>query len=146
MYDAPVSFHFAVDFENGPPAQDNRFSEVSGITADVGTEELQEGGVNTYVHRLPTGASYGNLVLKRGMLGGSEVRSWCRNAIENFQFEPRDVNVTLLNTEHIPLMQWTFIRAWPVKWSISDLSAQDNALVVESLELAYRRFRKSFPA
>lgn len=145
MYQAPVSFHFVVNFENGSSVQDSRFSEVSGLTADVGTEELQEGGVNAYVHRLPTGTKYGNLVLKRGMLAGSEVRKWCRRAIEDFQFEPWDVTVTLLNAEHVPLAQWTFMQTWPVKWSISDLNAQDNSLVVESLELAYQRFRKSFP-
>ena len=48
----------------------------------------------------------------------------------------------LLNEEHEPLATWNFLRAYPVKWSLSDFKAQENALAVESLELAYSRFRK----
>ena len=50
--------------------------------------------------------------------------------------------VTLLNEEHLPLARWDFQRAYPVKWSLSDFKAQENALAIESLELAYQMFRK----
>jgi phage tail-like protein len=76
------------------------------------------------------------------MLNDSQVTKWVRDAIENGIFEPRDISVILLNEEHEPLASWAFAKAWPVKWSISDFKAQDNALVIESLELAYRMFRK----
>jgi phage tail-like protein len=148
MHDIPVVFHFKVEFDALEPGemssadQDNRFQEVSGLTAEISTEELREGGLNEYAHRIPTGAKYGNLVLKRGFINSSEVTKWCRAALENFQFQPRNVLVTLLNDQHDPLAGWYFIRAYPVKWSISDLKAQENSLVVESLELAYSKFRK----
>ena len=116
--------------------------EVPGWEAEVTVEELREGGQNLFVHRLPNGAKYGNLVLKRGMLDDSEVADWCRDGIENFSFDPKNVTVYLLNDDHDPLATWHFLKAWPVKWSVSDFKAQDNALVIESLELAYRRFRK----
>lgn len=142
MIDIPVVFHFKVEFGPNSKEKDNRFQEVTGLSAEVTTEELKEGGENHFVHRLPTGAKYGNLVLKRGYLEDSDVAKWCRKAIENFIFEPKDVVVTLLNEEHEPLVNWQFLRAYPVKWSISDLKAQENGLAVESLELAYSRFRK----
>lgn len=142
MYPVPVGFHFKVEFENVGEGNDARFQEVTGLSAEVTVEELREGGQNLYVHRLPAGAKYGNLILKRGLLGDSEVAGWCRDAIENFSFDPKDITVYLLNEEHVPLAAWYFLKAWPVKWSISDFKAQDNALVIESLELAYRRFRK----
>jgi phage tail-like protein len=62
--------------------------------------------------------------------------------VEEFTFEPREVTVTLLNEEHEPLAAWHFLAAYPVKWSVSDLKAQENALAIETLELAYRMFRK----
>lgn len=142
MLDVPVVFHFKVEFGTNSAEQDNRFQEVTGLGAEVTVEELKEGGLNQYVHKLPNGAKYGNLVLKRGYIEDSEVGKWCRKAIEDFTFEPKDVAVTLLNEEHEPLANWQFLRAWPVKWSISDFKAQENALVVESLELAYSLFRK----
>ncbi len=140
MYNIPVSFHFKVDFGLGD--QEARFQEVTGLSAEITVEELREGGLNEYAHRLPTGAKYGNLVLKRGFLEDSAVADWVRDAVENFSFEPRDITVILLNEEHQPLASWEFVKAWPVKWSVSDFKAQDNALVIESLELAYRRFRR----
>lgn len=142
MHDIPVVFHFKVEFGATSPDEDNRFQEVTGLSAEVTTEELREGGVNDYVHRLPNGAKYGNLVMKRGLINDSEVAGWFRDAIENFVFDPKDVTVTLLNEEHDPLASWEFLRAYPVKWSVSDFKAQDNALAIESLELAYRSFRR----
>ena len=142
MLDIPVVFHFKVEFGAGSPDRDNRFQEVTGLSAEMTVEELREGGLNQYVHKLPNDAKYGNLVLKRGYIEDSEVTEWCRNAIENFIFEPKDISVSLLNDEHEPLANWQFFRAWPVKWSISDFKAQENALVVESLEFAYDMFRK----
>jgi len=142
IYDIPPVFHFKVEFQLGEPVADNRFQEVAGLSAEVAVEEVREGGLNEYAHKLPTGAKYGNLVLKRGFINDSKVRDWCRDAVENFDFSPKDVSVLLLNEEHEPLASWQFMGAWPVKWSISDFKAQENALVVESLELAYRMFRR----
>jgi phage tail-like protein len=141
MYNIPAVFHFKVDFGPSLHESDNRFQEVSGLTAEVTTEELREGGLNEYAHRLPTGVKYGNLILKRGFVD-SEVSSWCRKAVQEFIFEPRLVTVTLLNEEHEPVSAWHFAGAYPVKWSVSDFKAQENALAIESLELAYSRFMK----
>jgi len=143
MRDLPVVFHFKVSFgAAGSDDEDNRFQEVTGLTTEVTVEEYREGGLNVQAHRLPTGAKFGNLVLKRGYLGSTTAAQWCRKAIEQFVFEPKDVDVALLNEQHEPLAQWTFMGAYPVKWSLSDLKAQDNAVAIESMELAYKRFRK----
>ncbi len=142
MHDIPVVFHFKVELAGGSADQDVRFQEATGLQAEVTTEELREGGLNEYVHRLPTGAKYGNLVLKRGYVKSSEMADWVQRAVESFEFDPRDVTVSLLDEEHAPVAAWSFVRAWPVKWSLSDLKAQENALAVESMELAYRSFRK----
>ena len=142
MYQIPPVFHFKVEFQLGEPRSDNRFQEVTGLAAEVAVEEVREGGLNEYAHKLPTGAKYGNLVLKRGFITDSAVFDWCRAALENFDFQPLDVDVSLLDEKHEPLAAWQFMGAWPVKWSVSDFKAQENALAVESLELAYRMFRR----
>ncbi len=142
MYEIPAVFHFKVEFRLGEPESDNRFQEVTGLSAEVTVEEVKEGGLNEYVHKLPNGAKYGNLVLKRGFITDSSVTDWCRDAVEAFDFDPRDVSVSLLDEKHEPLASWEFMGAWPVKWSISDFKAQENALAVESMELAYRMFRR----
>ncbi|MGD8777792.1 MAG: phage tail protein [Ignavibacteria bacterium] len=143
-YYPPVGFHFRVEFDGiSSDADDTRFQEVSGLNSELGVEELIEGGENRFSHRLPGRAKYSNLVLKRGLLVGSELISWCKNAIENFEFETKTVNVTLLNEEHEPVSEtFSFINAYPVKWSISDFKSTDNSIVIETLELAYQYFRR----
>jgi phage tail-like protein len=143
MFTPPVGFHFKVEVLGlTPVADDLRFVEVGGLAIEVATEELAEGGENRFVQRYPGRAKYGDLVLKRGLLKGSEVWKWAQKCIEELDVEPHDVNVTLLNEEHEPLMTWHLVGAFPVKWSVSDLNATANAFAVETLTLSYRFFRR----
>lgn len=57
------------------------------------------------------------------------------------KFTPSNVLVMLLNEKSIPLSSWLFKRAYPVKWTVSDLDANANAVVIDTLELAYARFQ-----
>jgi phage tail-like protein len=142
-YYPPVGFHFKVEFQGvGSGDADTRFQEVSGLTAEIQTEELVVGGENRFSYRLPTRAKYGNLILKRGMLQDSGLVSWFTKAIEDFEFKPADVNVYLLNENHEITSSWIFTQAYPVKWAISDFKAQDNSLVIETIELVYQYFRR----
>jgi phage tail-like protein len=139
----PVAFHFRVGFDlPGFSEKDARFQEVTGLSVELGVEELVEGGENRFIHRLPTRPKYGNLILKRGFLDDSDLAQWLKDGIENFQFTPVDVLVTLLNEEHEPLAGWSYVGAWPVKWAVSELKAQENTLVIETLELSYKYFRR----
>jgi len=144
-YRPPVGFHFRVEFQlTDTQDGDARFQEVAGLGAELGVEEVVEGGENRFSHRLPTRARYANLILKRGLFKDSRLIDWCRKGIENFDFEPTTVNVTLLNEKHEPLSEtYSFLKAWPVKWSVSDFKAQENSLVIETLELAYTYFTRS---
>jgi phage tail-like protein len=142
-YYPPVGFHFKVEFQGITSAEaDARFQEVAGLGAEITTEELSVGGENRFVYRLPTKAKYGNLVLKRGMLKDSGLIKWFKDAIEDFEFRPADVNVHLLDENHQISLSWKFIQAYPVKWLVSDLKAQESSLLVETIELAYQYFRK----
>ncbi len=137
----PVGFHFRVDFDGIPTGKDIGFQSVSGINATVpNSESHPEGGENRFVHRLPTVATYDNLVLKRGMLVDSKLIEWFRDAIERFKFKPRNIRVTLLNENHEPLQAWNFINAWPTKWNIDGFDAQNNGIVVDNIEFSYQYF------
>ena len=88
-YYPPVGFHFRVDFSGFPgESADIRFQSISGINASVpNSETYQEGGENRFTHRLPQRASYENLVLKRGMLVGSRLIQWFKDALMDFKFK-----------------------------------------------------------
>jgi len=137
-YYPPLGFHFKVEFASFPG--EFEFQSVSGLTVSVDTEEIAEGGENRFKHKVPVRSKYPNLVLKRGLLVNSEIIDWCRNALENFVFEPTNLIVKLLNEEHQPLLSWNVVHVYPVKWSVSDFNAEENKLVIETLELTYNYF------
>lgn len=140
-YYPPVGFHFKVEFlEIGANNNDIRFQSVSGLNVEYDTETFKEGGEIRFEHKLPTRTKYPDLSLKRGMLNDSGVIKWCLNALQNREFKPAEINVTLLNEKHEPIKTWHIHRAWPRKWAVSDLNAQENSLVVETLEISYSHF------
>jgi phage tail-like protein len=142
IYYPPVGFHFRVEFGlEGIGDNDFRFREVSGLSMELEEETYNEGGELRFVHKLPVRARYPDLVLKRGLLVDSVVRRWCEDAIYNFDIQPADVWVTLLDEAHAPLMTFAIVKAWPKKWNLSDLNAETGAIVIESLELGYQYFK-----
>ncbi|HSK13711.1 MAG TPA: phage tail protein [Phnomibacter sp.] len=140
----PVGFHFRVEFflQGATPSTEIHFQEVGGLNKEMTTEEFIEGGENRFVYRFPKGTKYPNLVLKRGMVTDSKLMDWVRDAIDHFDFRPANVTVTLLNPQHEPLVKWDLMNCWPVKWSTNDLKAQENAVVIEVLELTYQVYRQ----
>ena len=141
-YYPPVGFHFKVEVLDLPPADDDvRFSEVSGLAVEMGTEEVPEGGENRFVQKYPLRAKYPELVLKRGLLPDSEIVTWIRQCIEDQQIEPKNIDIKLLNEEHQPLMTWHVVNAYPTKWTVSDFNASNNSVVIESLQFFYQYFR-----
>lgn len=151
-YHPPTGFHFKVEFlgvDGMDSDTEQRFQEVSGLSFEIETEDLVEGGENRFVYKLPKRAKYPNLVLKRGMLQGTALMQWIKSAMNTYftalvyDFSPADILVTLLDEAGEPLAAWNVVSAYPVKWSTSNFSAKENAVVVETLELAYKYFEKT---
>ena len=143
-YYPPAGFHFKVEFqdlENKIQISDYQFQSVSGLSVDLETEEIAEGGENRFKHKIPVRTKYPNLVLKRGLLIDSDLIDWCRDAIENFEIKPINLTVMLLNEKHEALLTWSVTHAYPVKWMVEEFNAEENKLVIESLELTYNYFK-----
>ena len=142
----PVAFYFQLIFSGESGKVDASFKEVSGITMEMDTEEIAEGGNNVYKHRVPTTAKFSNLVLKRGLVPkNSGVITWCMKTLggglSDF-IETKNIIVNLLDENGQPLNSWSFVNAWPVKWSASDLNSMNNEIVIETLEFAYSYFQE----
>ena len=136
----PVGFYFNLSFKG----EDAAFQEVSGMSKEMGIEEIACGGENRFKYRLPTVATSQNLVLKRALITDkSPLLNWCANCIDQGlmnKITTHDVSVSLLDPGGTLLKMWTFSRAYPIKYSISDLKSQESGLVIESIELAYAYF------
>ena len=140
-YYPPVSFHFKVEFINIGNDNDVRFQSVGGLSLEQEVENIKEGGLNLYEHKIPGRSKFTDLSLKRGLLFDSEVITWVKDALYDRKYQPANLNIHLLNSDHDPLFTWKVFRAWPRKWSLSDLNATENSLMVETLEIAYAYYK-----
>lgn len=142
MSDYPLpGFYFRLTFPLELGLADTSFKEVSGMSMEMGIEEIAEGGENRFKHRVPTGAKYQNLVLKRGVTSSISVLSlWCEATIAgglSSKIITQTVILSLLDEDSFPIKNWSFINAWPVKWEFSPLDSMKNEILIESLELSY---------
>ena len=138
--DYPVGFYFSLSFEG----EDAAFKEVSGISKELGVEEVAGGGENRFKYRLPTVSASKNLSLKRAIVPtGSQLITWCANTLDNglaTAIQTQDVSVDLLDNEGKILMKWTFYNAYPLSYAVSDLKSQESEILIETIELAYNYF------
>jgi phage tail-like protein len=141
----PVAFSFSVTFGNED--QDTSFQEVSGISSEIATEDVTEGGENRFVHKLPTGVKRNNLELKRGIAPLSSVLiKWCKSVLESDFTEviqPKNIIVNLLDEEQNPLRSWRFINAFPVKWEVEGFNSTKNEVAIEKIVLSYNYSERS---
>jgi len=140
----PLAFRFSVLFFAGgitPNPLDVMFQKVSGLGTTVELEPIQEGGQNFYTQQLPKRIQHENLVLERGLIVGSPLVIEFNAAISLFKFNTSNVLVTLIDGTNIPIASWLFMKAFPVKWRVSDLDASANSVVIETMELAYQHMQ-----
>lgn len=151
IYDPPLGFHFVVRFENLRPATaDFKFQSVSGLSMEMLTESHKEGGNNQYDLELPMKSQYADLILKRGLwIRGEDERledtsgtlqAWCHRTIQSLIVRPSNVRISLYNPKRDPIMSWWIKGAWPKKWNVSDFNAEENQIVIETIELHYDYF------
>jgi phage tail-like protein len=139
-YYPPWGFYYKVEFDISGNTNDARFQSVSGLSVEYDYENFKEGGENRFEHKLPVRTRYADMVLKRGMVTGSELISWFNKAFRDREFNPANVNVILMNEKGEPLRTWKISHAIPKKWIISDLNSMENSIVIETMELSYRYF------
>jgi phage tail-like protein len=142
-YYPPPGFHFRVIFgTDSRDSIDTRFQSVSGLSMEFETETKKEGGELRFEHVLPVRARFSPLILKRGLViqNSALLKTWCTDAFNSFNIIPKNLTIHLLNEEHEPVMTWNVVRAWPKKWSLSDLNAEQSNLAIETFELNYQYF------
>lgn len=139
-----TGFYFSVSIDGKSSTVDAAFQEVSGLSKEMQVEEVVSGGENRFKYRLPTMTTFSNLVLKRGVTSDSSpLIEWVANTLNGGlanAIEPKTLMVNLLNSDGKPCQSWTFNKAYPLKWSASDLNSEKGEVFIETIELAYQYF------
>src|SRR5260370_9572819 len=113
------------------------FSECSGLEATMEVMDYKEGGVNGYVHKFPTRASYSNITLKHGVIYlYDDLWSWHYDFVQG-QGKRKDGLIGLLYESRKPAKVWKFRRGLPMKRTAPALNASQSNAAIESLEIAH---------
>ena len=142
------------------------FSEVSGLNAEMDTEEYREGGHNTGPHKFVKWGRYPNLVFKRGVTLNTDIWDWYYATLYRSKDPVRKNGVVVLTDrglgltalaggpsplalpglDRLPVGVWFFRNALPEKLQGPQLNAKSNEIAIESLELVHEGLYRFGPA
>ncbi len=121
------------------------FTEVSGLNVEVTEDQIEEGGQNQFVHRLPGRMSWPNIVLKRGLVENDNLFAWfSKTAGDGFaktnKLERHTAAITMMSEDGDRLRSWRLDGVFPVKWTGPELAASTMERATEELEIAHHGF------
>jgi phage tail-like protein len=116
------------------------FQSVSGLDGGFSSVPYAEGGIAGYSHKLTDRASFGPLVLKRGLTENKALSAWCQTSFLTMRTVPINVLVSLLDSKHEPVENWLIIHAIPTKLNTSGFDATNSNVVMETMTMDYQYF------
>src|SRR3954468_12029630 len=134
LADPPIihAKYFQVNLDKKHETPLGFFTQVSGVSMQVETLDYPEGGVNDYVHRLPGRIKQGNITLKHGVVKSEVVLfQWVQTALD--KITGIDMSIYVYDYMGTVLQTWSFVAAYPVKWTASDLNAGGSEFLTQSL-------------
>lgn len=143
----PVAFYFAVEFKKGSFSIELPFQEVSGLTVEIDTEEIREGGENSFTYHVPTRIKHSNLVLKRALapIKGDYLEGLTGRAMNGDPISALnlfEITVSLMDANSDPLRSWLISNAYAVKWEVEPFGSSKNELSFEKLEFVYSKLQR----
>jgi phage tail-like protein len=156
----------------GQLSQGIGFMSVSGLAATTESIPYREGGMNTTVHQLPGQTSFSPITLQRGVTVGGNSKgawTWFRQLFDvvggqgtgpgnhpagnqfrcNVDIDVLDHPITNMEESDGGLITPVKLRvhvlnAWITSFSLSDLNAGDNAVMVEQMTLVHEGFMVAY--
>ncbi|HEU4833212.1 MAG TPA: phage tail protein [Pyrinomonadaceae bacterium] len=113
------------------------FQEVRGLGADLEVTPYSEGGVNDKVHQLPVRHSWTRITLKRGLTLGRGLWEWYEAGLTQSLGARRDGAILLMSPAGAVMAAWEFYGGLAAKWTGPEFNAMQNAVAVESVEIAH---------
>jgi phage tail-like protein len=110
------------------------FHSVEGMETVTEVVDYREGSESTKVRKLPGLRKYANITLKRGFTGDRDLWEWRKTVIDG-RTERRAGSIVILDEVRQEVSRINFRDAWPCRWGISGLNAEENEPLIEEIEL-----------
>jgi len=133
--------HFRVDLGDGGDGPAAGFSQIVLPNVAIDVIEYRTGSdKESGTRKLPGLVHYGNMILRRGIIGSLNLYDWINQVRNGDANARRNVTISLLSEDlSAAVLTWKLLRAWPVKYSFADLNAKGTDVAIEELVLAYER-------
>ena len=136
FFDPEGNFVFALEIDGVEIAH---FMECSGIKTSTQVFELEEGGLNDRVHKLPGQSRWENIQLRYGVSSDTSLMEWRDEVLQDEFGEScrRNGSVVVKNNKMEEVRRYNFVEAWPVSWEGPSLSSGNAEVAIEAVELAH---------
>lgn len=129
------------------------WSSCTGLRVELKVTKVTSGGDYSTQQILPDHVEYSNIKLERAVDpdDSEAVKRWLEGKVTDWMnyngtgkiYAGGTATITVLGAQGTAVMSWDLIGVYPVAWSGPSLSATDNKIAIESLELAHRGFLTS---
>lgn len=134
------AFNFLVELEAGQGQEVIAgFAEVSGLSAEITLAEYRAGNAAVnYVTKVPGIHKSGDITLKRGVIGATNIWEWIQQARTANPDVKRNVVIKMLSEDRSEVVvEWKLRGAMPIKWTGPTLTAKGGGdVAMEELVLA----------
>lgn len=117
------------------------FTEFTLPSLQVETQDIKEGGQNSFAHKLPIRVTAGTATLKHGIATDFTLLNWYMDVLKgDIAAATRQVTVVMYNELTVPMMTWAFRKAYPVKWGGPSFKSDSNGVAIEEIEFVHHGF------
>jgi phage tail-like protein len=135
-----IAFNFLVDLGTGDTGSVQAgFQEVSGLNMEIKLSEYRNCNEKTnHVRKVIGMHSFGDVTLKRGLIGAMDLWEWIRQAQNGDQGAARSVTIQMMDeARNDTVMTWKLSNARPMRYTAPSLNASSGSEVaVEELVLS----------
>ncbi|MDX1665190.1 MAG: phage tail protein [Candidatus Promineifilaceae bacterium] len=141
-----MNFNFLVDLGTGDTNSIQAgFQEVSGLNMEINTADYRNGNEKTnHVRKVLGMHSFGDVTLRRGVIGSLDLYEWLDQARNGDQDAARNVTIQLLDeAREGTVMTWRLTNARPIRYTApsfnatggSEVAIEELVLSVEALDI-----------
>ena len=116
------------------------FKDIEGIGSEheVVVHTTGDASGKSVVQKYPGQLKWNNITLKRGVDSNNALWTWRKQVIDGQVGDARkECKIEVLDWTGATVVTYSFINAWPCRYSAPGLSAGGNEVMVEEIEIAH---------
>lgn len=122
------------------------FAEINGLSTENQVIEHTAAGADgkPIPQRFAGQVKWANIVLKRGVDKDQTLWTWRKDILDGkIDTSRKSGTISVLDQTAAVVVMYSFVNAWPCKYSSPGLNAGGNDILVEELEMAHEGFTRT---